>query len=370
MSISARRAGQPLVVMAGILFAWTGMRIALWDADFGLDVEARPALPPLLAEAQMQAPVVRATLPEPVRANGGDSVATEPATRAQFDPPPRVLEPLPKRPVAPTASDQTGVAERHRTAASHSLLWLAAMAHVPIPAEIAERIDRDASHKDRSKRSSRFSADAWLFLRQGRGDPLSVGPQAASYGRSQAGGVVRYRLRPSSKHAPAAFLRATRSLSGEKQQELALGLSTRPLSQVPVKVHIEGRVTDGEGATELRPAAFVTGGLYRDDLPFGISVRGYAQAGYVGGDFATPFADGSLIAEREVARFDLGTVKAGAGAWGGAQEGASRLDVGPTTGVELSVGDVPVRLSVDYRVRVAGDASPGSGGALTLSTGF
>ena len=94
-----------------------------------------------------------------------------------------------------------------------------------------------------------------------------------------------------------------------------------------------------------------------------------------GGDFATAFADGQLVADRALANFDLtrskrAGIRLGAGVWGGAQKGSERLDIGPSANILVPVADAPVRLSLDYRIRAAGDAEPGSGVALTLSTGF
>ena len=63
-------------------------------------------------------------------------------------------------------------------------------------------------------------------------------------------------------------------------------------------------------------------------------------------------------------------LRLGAGAWGGAQDGAKRLDLGPSASFDLPVGRVNTRLSADYRFRVAGDAAPGSGAAVTFSAGF
>jgi hypothetical protein len=60
----------------------------------------------------------------------------------------------------------------------------------------------------------------------------------------------------------------------------------------------------------------------------------------------------------------------GGAAWGGAQKDASRFDIGPTLRLDLSVGEVPARISVDWRERVAGDAAPESGVAATVSTRF
>jgi hypothetical protein len=38
--------------------------------------------------------------------------------------------------------------------------------------------------------------------------------------------------------------------------------------------------------------------------------------------------------------------------------------------IETRIADTPARLSVDWRQRIAGDAEPGSGLAVTLSTRF
>ena len=120
----------------------------------------------------------------------------------------------------------------------------------------------------------------------------------------------------------------------------------------------------------LRPAAFVSGGLEDAPLAADITMRGYAQAGYVAGRDATAFADGSLIAEKPLWRDRNAVLTAGAGAWGGAQRGAARLDLGPTASLRFRLGETSARLSADYRLRVGGNAEPASGAALTLSAGF
>ena len=94
------------------------------------------------------------------------------------------------------------------------------------------------------------------------------------------------------------------------------------------------------------------------------------QAGYVGGKYASAFADGQLRAERPLAEFGDAKLTAGGGAWGGAQKGAARLDIGPSASLQLKLGQTSSRLSMDWRFRVAGAAEPASGPALTISAGF
>jgi hypothetical protein len=305
--------------------------------------------------------------------------------------------------------------QRAQSASAHNLMWLAALAHVPVPDHILAALDAShgassangaradgranlavspgggpptglgqqaaSSESEGSGFLGRLSVDGWLFLRQdgpSQAQALAqaaAGPNAASYGRSQAGLVARYDLAPASSFQPRVFVRATSALSGISQSDLALGLSARPLAGLPVTAHIEGRFSQDSGSTQIRPAAFVTTGGQRENLPLGLRLSGYAQAGYVGGDFATAFADGNLVATREVSQFDLGRfgngkLRAGAGVWGGAQRGANRLDVGPSANLAVKLGELPAQVSLDYRFRVAGKAEPGSGVALTISTGF
>ena len=121
---------------------------------------------------------------------------------------------------------------------------------------------------------------------------------------------------------------------------------------------------------EARPAAFVAAGFDEEIEGHGIATRGYAQAGYVGGRDATGFVDGSIVAEAQVLASSEPRLKAGAGAWGGVQRGAGRFDVGPTVSLDLRLGSTSARLSADYRLRIAGNAVPAAGAAVTLSAGF
>jgi hypothetical protein len=55
---------------------------------------------------------------------------------------------------------------------------------------------------------------------------------------------------------------------------------------------------------------------------------------------------------------------------GGAQPGVSRLDIGPQLQIRLPLPQGGARLSVEWRERIAGDAKPGSGLAITLAADF
>ena len=214
--------------------------------------------------------------------------------------------------------------------------------------------------------ASRWSADAWLLLRAGakRGNSLTT----ATLGGSQAGVIARRTIGALPVPA-AAYVRGSQALNGADETELAAGMSVRPVS-VPVDVQMEVRVTQGRDGIAVRPAAFLTTGFYDAALPLDLRARGYGQAGYVGGDEATPFAQGEAIGEARVVRTGKAEVKLGAGAWGGAQRGVSRFDIGPSLSAHLRSDHTSMAVQLDYRVRVAGDASPIDGIALTVSAGF
>ena len=218
--------------------------------------------------------------------------------------------------------------------------------------------------------TKRWSGDAWLVLRQGESRLAVTGSALPIYGGSQAGAVVRFDFAPDSQVHPSVFLRAAQALGAGRKGDLAVGLSMRPAPGLPVTAHAELRIDRRSGTVEARPAAFVTTGVDDAPIAFDLTARGYAEAGYVGGRDATPFADGSLIAEHPLSRASEHKLAAGAGAWGGAQRGARRLDLGPTGSMKFRLGNGMARVSVDYRLRVAGNAAPARSGALTLSAGF
>lgn len=260
-------------------------------------------------------------------------------------------------------------------------MWMAAMSQFPVPQEVAAMLRRTSVpvHResappgfDRSivPGQNRWSFDGWVLYRPARGTAGFTGVIPTSYGGSQAGGVLNFSLAPANRHSPKLYVRGTQAFVGAREAEAAFGLSARPVPAIPVRAMAEMRLQRVSGDNRLRPAVLAVTELAPAPMPLGAQGEAYVQAGYVGGEFATPFVDGQARITREVAQFDLGQLAIGAGVWGGAQKGAARLDVGPTASVQSHVGDVPTRLSVDFRERVAGDAAPGSGVAVTFSVGF
>lgn len=352
MSGAAGR-GRPLIFLGLLLGSWTLARAALWESPWP---EAAPPVTAIASSASRQgsAPPVPVVRSDPRAAHA----LLAPPAMLQAVPTPRFVRPAGTEPFA----------------AAPSGILLAAIAGYslpPIPSSAGEAAARrrDELHAVQRGKPSRWRFDTWLFLREGSG-AAAAAARTPLYGASQVGAVAAFRLAPTSPRQPEAYARLSKALIEGGESEAALGLRLDPVSVLPITLHAEARVTERDGRFELRPSAFVTAGFEERALPGGMALRGYGQAGYVGGRHASGFADGMIAADRALAEVGTAELRLGAGAWGGAQRGTARLDVGPTVSLALPVAGAPVRLSADYRIRVAGDAAPGGGAALTLSTGF
>ncbi len=377
--LTQRRRGQPLAVLGVLIVGWIGLRAVLWER-IELTVLAAP----------FQAAVAK-VLP----AGAGGLSAQVPEVRQIAPLPPAVVRPAdlsvptPLPPVAgltqpaplPEFGPASGPLEPSRVAAAHQLAWMAGVAQLPIPRFIIDRLGQSGRTANlipaearpmqlSAMGARRWSADGWLLLRDGGVGLTAAGLPSPSYGASQLGAVVRYRLMPASANRPAVFLRATSAVRSPRGEEVALGLSARPLAGLPVTLQAELRATRQLSATTLRPALGAVTELPQLTLPAGFAAAAYGQAGYVGGPDATAFVDAQVRVERRFARLGQSELHLGLGAWGGAQEGARRIDLGPTARINFPIGSGQGRVSADWRVRAAGNAAPRSGPALTLSAGF
>lgn len=386
--------GAPLMMLALLLGGWSAGRVWLWEDTSaapaglaGLEAAAAAAArapphrarPDAFADAEAAAyaaAAVAATGPLPAlfpapipMATGRAPVAGQRGfgRSAAVGSPPRIagLPGVPEAPYPPAPAPPLPPSMSPATAAAPSA-GLATATAPALPAPLAP-----AS----SRAEGRWSLDGWAFWRQGSGAvPVSQG-RVPIYGASQAGGVLQYRLAPSAPRDPRLYARAYRALVNRGENELALGASLRPLPRLPLRLAGEVRYTDAAFFSAFRPAAYAVTELPPLRLPFATTLEAYAQGGWVGGPGATPFADGQVSLTHELGLVGRLTderlrLSLGAGAWGGAQRDAERVDVGPTIRIDTRIGKVPARLSVDWRQQVTGDASPRSGVAATVSAGF
>lgn len=184
---------------------------------------------------------------------------------------------------------------------------------------------------------SRWSGSAWFVARPG--DGIAAGVVGGQLGGSQTGVRIAY----------------------------ALGLEWQP-TRLPLRIVAEERVALDDAKTA--PTIGVVGGVGPLALGHGIRLEAYGQAGVVGRTRTEPYADGAARAAHPLAGIGQSKLAAGAGVWAAAQRGASRVDIGPALTIDVPLARQPVRFALEYRARVAGDARPGSGVALSLGTDF
>lgn len=210
--------------------------------------------------------------------------------------------------------------------------------------------------------ANRWRASAWLVVRDGGG--AMAGLSGGQLGGGQAGLRVAYAI--GSSRRVSLVGRVTSPLAG-RGREASLGVEWRP-GKMPFRLVAERRfaLDSGKGG----PAAGIIVGTGPTPVRSGFTLESYGQAGVIRRARTEMFADGAVRVARPV--FGLGPAKVdlGLGAWGGAQSGAARLDVGPSLGARLAVGGKAIRVSLDWRQRVAGRARPTSGPALTIGSDF
>lgn len=112
------------------------------------------------------------------------------------------------------------------------------------------------------------------------------------------------------------------------------------------------------------------GGMSALPLGAGFHADGYVQAGVVARGQADAYVDGALVAGRTIAARGRTHLELGLGAWGAAQRGAARLDVGPSAVLVLPVERQALRIGLQWRERIAGNARPDSGAVLSLGADF
>ncbi|MCD2316403.1 hypothetical protein LQ954_09610 [Sphingomonas sp. IC-11] len=189
-------------------------------------------------------------------------------------------------------------------------------------------------------------------------------PFVPQLGGSQAGVRLTYALDSEARLAVAG--RFSTALRG-RQREAAIGLDWQP-TRLPVHVIAEQRV----GIEQARggPSVGLIGGFGPTSVAGPMMLDGYAQAGVIARDGAEGFVDGAVRLSRTVAQVGAARLDLGIGAWGGAQRRAARLDAGPTASAVLPIAKVSLRLSLEWRQRLAGRAAPASGPALSIGTDF
>jgi len=219
-----------------------------------------------------------------------------------------------------------------------------------------------------------LSAYFWIFARQSSGGPgsqavASTQIPSSQYGGSQAGAILSYRVLGDRQRNFSVYGRLTTALSVSGEDRLAMGIKIKPSSKIPVSIYAERRF-DGSRRTGSSTAVFAAGGIGPVRLKDNLNLEAYGQTGYVLGSDSTYFFDASTVIQKTIINDRRNALALGAGLWAGGQKDAMRVDIGPRASIRIPVNHLSTRVSVDWRIRIAGNATPGSGLAVTLSTGF
>jgi hypothetical protein len=207
----------------------------------------------------------------------------------------------------------------------------------------------------------RWQLTSWALLRaQSAGVAGSRSlASGGSLGASQAGARLMYNF----NRQVAASLRSTSDV-GRRGGEVAAGVRIQPIAGLPLWIDAERRQRIGRyGGGRNAFALFFEGGVYDRPMPMHLRLDTYLQAGIVGLRRRDKFIDGALTLTRPVYK----QFSAGFGVWGGAQPGLYRVDAGPRVTMRVRPN---LRVHFDWRQRLAGNAQPGSGPAVTLAGDF
>ncbi len=210
------------------------------------------------------------------------------------------------------------------------------------------------------KGSSRLSGSAWLLARGGPAGTVSGG----QLGASQGGLRLAYAL--GSQRKVALVARVATPLKGAGR-EAALGIEWQP-TRLPIRLVAERRfaLDGGRGG----PTIGVIAGYGPADVAPGLRLEAYGQAGAIGRDGIEGFVDASGRLTHPIGTLAGAKVDVGVGVWGSAQRDAERFDIGPSIVAALPVAHKTIRLTLDWRERIAGGARPGSGPALSFGSDF
>ncbi|MCP8889644.1 hypothetical protein [Sphingomonas faeni] len=328
--------GRPLRFLALALGGWVMIRVA-WLLPEVASLPASEVLPrviealvPQVAAAVMGHPRAKPRMATvaPVVVAPSIFAALRPWQPPPVRPPPSVARPIPHAPLA--VEPQT----------------------YAVPSPVAPPFI--------AKRPSRLSGSAWLLARGGAAGTVSGG----QLGASQGGLRLAYAIDSRRKFAVVA--RVATPLEGIGR-EAALGIEWQPM-RLPIRLVAEHRIAldGGRGG----PTLGVIAGYGPSDIAPGIRVEAYGQAGAIARDGIEAYVDASARMTHPLGKVGGARVEIGVGAWGSAQRDAERFDIGPSIVATLPVAAKTLRLTLDWRERIAGGARPGSGPALSIGSNF
>ena len=301
-------------------------------------------------------------------------VQTAPVQTAQAGPQdwPAPLSPTP--PAALVAGDfATAAYDRLRSGQKREALRLfeaalAASADTPDPRA-------KAWAKEAAALRRRWSGQAFALLREAGVDPATGIATGPLLGASQSGFAIAYTPNPLARRPLAATARVNAATDAQGRTDprtVQAAFGVRWQATPGIALSAERLVSLGELARDdwlLR----LSGGANRRLRAAGVRVDAdaYGEASLLGNGDVVAAGQARALVPLSENRLSL---SAGLGSWGSIQKtGAGtlgRLDLGPSALVRLGEGRFGLELQADYRQRLAGNAEPGSGPTVTLSTNF
>ena len=212
----------------------------------------------------------------------------------------------------------------------------------------------------------RWSGSAYTFVRAAG----SANPGAAPLlGGGQSGAALAWTPFPLARRPLSLTARTTSANdTARSDAEAAFGVRWQPFRGVSLSA--ERLVALGPGGRNDWTARLAAGGqAHRGKL----EASAYGETGVVGIARPTIYAAAQARAGYRLPTLYHVSAAPGAGAWASIQHDRAttdRVDVGPGVVMRWDRAKLPLDIAVDYRFRVAGNAAPGSGVAVTVSTGF
>ena len=344
----------PIRFLALIIGGWAAARVVVLVAGGELPAGVEPVsmrVPAVEVATKRSAP--------PFRNVASSSIDVSPLQKAAFH--------LPRKAIEQAPAVMREFQETPKQAALSAPILPARMVAIAADQRIAKEpfatalrpVDQPTTVVQPS--AGRLTGSAWMLARDAR---VAAVASNGVLGGDQAGARVLYRLNREAG-APLSLSARVSSPLRHAGAEAAIGVEWQPVAGVPVRLLAERRQrVSGDGRSAW--AVLAHGGVSDQRVAGELRLDAYAQAGVVGARARDPFVDGGATLVRPLNVEILGDLAVGAGAWGGAQPGAARLDVGPR--VTTRIGRA--RVSLDWRFRVAGGAAPASGPSLTVGTDF
>lgn len=361
--------------LALVVVAWSGFRAATLGALPGAEIfriDRSEAKPPPLAPTEFP-PI------EPIAPATADAAAASFTDAGMSYAPAQAVAAAPRTVILPVYYPASSLSGGGAAAMTALLPEPRRQFYSPVPALDEWPLSRIASAAMPPLRSTvvtpaqsipvelkrkgidRLQLTTWALLRSQSAGVAGTGSLASggSLGASQAGARLTYNF----TRQIAATLRSSSEV-GRRGGELAAGVRVQPVRGIPLWFDAERRQRIGRyGGGRSAFALFFEGGVYDRPMPLHFFLDSYLQGGVVGFHSRDGFVDGGLTLTRPVYK----NFSAGLGLWGGAQPGVYRVDAGPRVTMHVRNN---LRVHFDWRQRLAGNAVPGSGPAVTLAGDF